>query len=117
MTTIDYNRETKMRVIWLLSLLFLLSCGSDTISNPKYVVGRVDSTNHVHWGKGLYKLKVHYTFQVPDSMVSNVYVHKLEKAYTARYETGDSVLVEYDGGNPNTSRIVKIAKKGRTIRL
>lgn len=95
----------------------ILGCDGNRSKNYNYTTGHVDSTQHIHWGKGYYKLKVYYTFQRGDTVLNGIYVHKMEKAYTAKYEQGDSVLVRYNSVDYKESEIIKITDKKRKIKL
>lgn len=89
-------------------MVILLCCGRKEIETPSYTTGYVDSTRHIHWGKGFYKLQVYYRFSADGSVISDIYEHKLERSYTSKYKTGDSVLVQYDKEDVENSKIIKI---------
>lgn len=91
---------------------FILSCTNDDIDDPRYVLAHVDSTKHVHWGRGFYKLKVYCSFRLSDSLyTSEFFIDKLEKSFTSTILEGDSVLIKYDNSNPRKTEFVKIAHK------
>lgn len=89
-------------------VVILTGCGRKEIETPSYTTGYVDSTKHIHWGKGFYKLRVYYSFSADGSVISDMYEHKLERSYTSKYKAGDSVLVKYDKEDVENSRIIKI---------
>ncbi len=100
------NRALHFLTFILLTTVF--GCSRATIDNPDYIIAHVDSTRHIHWGRGFYKLKVYYSFQETEVTFTGVYEHKLEKAYTSKYEPGDSVLVKFDSEKPDNNELIKI---------
>ena len=97
-----------MLLLFLTFFTFICGCSRTTIDNPDYVVAHVDSTRHIHWGRGYYKLRVYYSFPRKTSIFNGVYENKLERSYTATYEAGDSVLVKFDSENPKYNELIKI---------
>jgi hypothetical protein len=101
----------------LIALLCCCERGKPSIEESRYTSAHVDSTLHVHWGRGFYKLRVFYTFNVGYKEVNGIDDYGKERSYSASLETGDSVLVVYDHIDVSNSRIVKTTYKKRKLKL
>lgn len=94
----------------IILIFFLFSCEG----KPKeyyYTTAYVKETQHIHVGKGFYKLQVTYIYSVNDSQFIGNFEHKYERSYTAKYSTGDSVRIKYDKVQPENSEFVKLIYK------
>lgn len=96
-----------------LFIISIFNCCNNDVGEYKYTTAFVDSTKHIHWGKGYYKLRVFYSFLINETKVHGVYDHKLEMAYTSKYEKGDSTLIRYNINNINESKLIKATFKMR----
>ncbi len=98
----------------ILALVFLFSCETG-LKEFIYETAYVKETQHIHVGKGFYKLRVTYVYIVNDSQYIGSFEHKYERRYTAKYSPGDSVRIKYDKEQPENSEFVELVykKKGK----
>jgi hypothetical protein len=100
----------------LLVLLINLqsSCDDD---KERYVqkVASVDSVKHVYWGRGLYRLKVHYSFMDKNVRIKGVHspAYKLEYLYTGSFLPGDTLLMGYNKENPEKSYVIRLLHRAK----
>ena len=100
-------------VIILILQLCLSSCKREYEYNTAYVY----KTGMYHWGRGFFKLRIHYSFECNDSIYQGcvktpgLYEYKSESL--GRFKVGDTVFVKYPAGKPEKSELAnyKVRRK------
>ena len=107
----------KALFITFILIIIINSCNISNGNKYVYTIAYVDSTKKIHWGKGLFKQRVFYSFFIDTLKVKSVWDYRLVHAYSSKFGIGDSIFIRYKHDHPEQSEIIDVAYKKGKIKL